>query len=108
MAFRLSIFVIIAIGLHSCDCKQLAEGYVFDKDTKLPLEKVYVHKNTKEYGEETSKNGYFGLSGISGGLCKCPPMKIILSKEGYETISVEVENRTSVFDEDTIYLKKKK
>jgi hypothetical protein len=90
-------------ALASCDCMQDVTGTVYDKETKQPLDSVYAHKGTKNYGEYTDKQGEFKLNAISGGLCGCPPMLVIVSKEGYEQQTVEIKNANHA----NIYLIKK-
>lgn len=97
------LILIIGITTIACDCHQNVSGKVLDSATKKPLDSVYVHKITKDYGEYTSENGIFELSAVSGGLFGCPPMKIILQKEGYEQIEEEIDNS----ENKTILLTKK-
>jgi hypothetical protein len=98
------IILIIGISTVACDCHQNVSGKVLDSNTKKPLDSVYVHKITKDYGEYTSENGMFELSATSGGLFGCPPMKIILNKKGYEQKVEEIENSGN----KTILLTKKR
>ena len=97
------IILIIGISTVACDCHQNVSGKVLDSNTKKPLDSVYVHKITKDYGEYTSEKGIFELSATSGGLFGCPPMKIILNKKGYEQKAEEIENSGNKI----IYLTKK-
>lgn len=87
----------------SCDCLQNVTGTVIDADTNQPIQGVQVHKQNKEYNkDETDEEGKFAIESISGGLFGCPPMTIIVSKEGYETKTVEIDNA----EDDTIKLKR--
>ncbi len=91
--------------LTSCgDCNQNVSGTVLDKDTKAPIDSVYVHKDNKDYGEYTTDKGDFEISAISGGVFGCPLMTVVLNKDGYETTAVTIDNAAS----KTIYLTKKK
>ena len=91
-------------ALTSCDCLQNVTGTVLDKETKQPLDSVYAHKDTKDYGKYTDKKGEFKLDAISGGLCGCPSMSVVLSKDGYDSTTIKIKNARH----ETIYLTKKK
>tara|TARA_R110002049_G_scaffold286226_1_gene467890 strand:+ start:4580 stop:4903 length:324 start_codon:yes stop_codon:yes gene_type:complete len=94
--------LIFGITLVSCDCHQNVSGKVLDSQTKEPIDSVYVHKINKDYGKFTSENGAFELDATSGGLFGCPPMKIVLNKNGYEQKVEEIENS----ENKTIFLTK--
>ncbi len=84
-----------------CDCRQSVSGAVVDKQTNHPLDSAAVFKLNKPYDEAVSDtSGFFEVSSISGGLLGCPPMTIIVSKAGYQTDTIEIENGGS----DTIRL----
>ncbi|WP_417352824.1 carboxypeptidase-like regulatory domain-containing protein [Flavobacterium alkalisoli] len=88
----------------SCDCYQVAEGIVIDKETKKPLKNVVVYNKNKPYNKkQTDSLGKFELSGISGGMFGCPPMKVIIEKAGYTSGEVEISSG----EEKTIELEKK-
>ena len=97
------ILLIIGVTIISCDCHQNVSGKVLDSDSKKPLDSVYVHKISREYGKYTSENGTFELDATSGGLFGCPPMKIVLNKKGYEQKEEEIENSGN----KTIFLTKR-
>ena len=83
IAFILFSYLII----QSCDCIQNVYGTVVDKDTGEPLSNVAVQKIGNDNDNSiTNENGEFAISSISGGIFRCPPMKIIIKKEGYEMI----------------------
>jgi|21_taG_2_1085346.scaffolds.fasta_scaffold34811_2 hypothetical protein len=97
------LLLILGIILIACDCHQNVSGKVLDSDSKTPLDSVYVHKISRDYGKYTTENGTFELDATSGGLFGCPPMKIILNKKGYKQKVEEIENSGN----KTIYLTKK-
>ena len=79
--------------LTSCDCRQIVTGTIVDKATKEPIDSAYIYKeNRKNDNSFSDKKGNFSVNGISGGLFGCPPMTVVISKEGYETQIVEIEN----------------
>ena len=90
--FRHLLLASTVSSLSSCDCLQNVSGTILDKDTKQPIDSVYVHKDTKSYGEYSDKDGEFKLEAISGGLWDCPDMTVILSKEGYVQKKVKIGN----------------
>lgn len=88
--------------LSSCDCLQNVTGTVIDAETNQPIQGAQVHKQQREYDkDETDENGKFAIESISGGLFDCPPMTIVVSKDGYETKTVEIDNA----EDKTIKLK---
>ena len=52
--------------------------------------------------DETDEKGNFKIESISGGF-RCPPMTVIVTKEGYETLTVKISNG----NDKTIRLKRK-
>lgn len=95
--------LVILTTFVSCgDCLQNASGTVIDEQTNLPIQGVQIQKeNNVSIKEETDVNGCFSVTGISGGLFDCPPMTIIITKDGYDTIEIKIENASH----DTIKLK---
>jgi hypothetical protein len=89
--------------MSSCDCLQNVTGTIVDKDTKQPLDSVYIKKTGYDYGDFTDNKGNFKLKYISG-WCGCPPMKVTAVKDGYETTTSKIKNGGS----KTIFLKRKK
>jgi hypothetical protein len=72
---------------------QNVSGTVLDEQTKQPIDSVYIQEeNNYDYHSFTDQKGNFELSGISGGLFRCPPMKVVISKSGFETVSLKIEN----------------
>lgn len=99
LAFLLGLSI-----LNSCgDCYQEINGVIVDKDTNMPIDSVFIQDNKKEFNNVYSdKEGLFELHGVSGGLFKCPPMTVKISKIGYDTISLDIESSVR----DTIKLRK--
>jgi len=96
----LTIFTTCLLG---CDCVQTARAKVLDAKTKQSIDKVKVFKKTRpEQATLTNLNGTFELRSISGGLRGCPPMTVVLSKNGYQTKNVDVTSDSSTI----IYLDK--
>jgi|SRR6185437_11235703 len=96
----LTFFVAIA---HGCDCAQIARARVLDAANKQPIDSVEVYKKSRtEQNTFTNYNGNFELHSISGGLTGCPPMTVVLTKEGYQTKTVDVSSDASTI----IYLDK--
>jgi hypothetical protein len=91
------IFTIIIVALFSsCDCMQTATGILIDKKTKLPIEQAKVTNVNKTWlTMETDSSGRFQLSSVSGGLCGCPPMKILIEKEGYKDKEISIRREWS-------------
>ena len=89
--------------LTSCDCLQNVAGTVIDAQTDQPIQDAHVQKENKENDQaDTDENGNFEIRSISGGLLGCPPMTVIVSKKGYETLTVEIKNG----GDETIKLKR--
>lgn len=91
------LLMLIMLGmtaLFACgDCMQIVYGTVLDEKTKQPIDSVYIQQeNNYNYNSCTDKKGNFELSGISGGLFRCPPMKVVISKTGYETVSLKIKH----------------
>ena len=91
------ILLLTIIGmttLFSCgDCLQKVSGTVLDEQSKQPIDSVYIQEeNNYDYNSFTDQKGNFELSRISGGLFRCPPMKVVISKSGFETVSLKIEN----------------
>jgi hypothetical protein len=90
----LLLTIIGMITILSCgDCLQKISGTVLDEQTKQPIDSVYIQEENKyDYNCFTDPKGNFKLSRISGGLFRCPTMKVVISKTGYETFSLKIEN----------------
>jgi len=84
---NLIVIIIISLFIQSCDCMQHVSGTIIDAKTKQPITEVTVNKKGNDNDNATTNGkGEFEISSISGGLFRCPPMKIIIKKEGYETL----------------------
>ncbi len=85
--------VILLMVLTSCDCSQTVTGTVIDANTDHLISGAQVHKESKAYDQiKTNEEGDFEINSISGGLLDCPPMKVVISKEGYEPQTVKIDN----------------
>ena len=84
--------IFLLLILSSCDCMQSASGIIIDTKTNKPIENAEIKKIGNDYSEKSDENGFFEIRRISGGLFKCPDMKIIVSKENYITDTIEVKN----------------
>jgi hypothetical protein len=89
---RIILIIICGLILISCDCRQHIHGKIIDNNTQLPIDSAFIQKeNRTEQYSFTDKEGNFELTSISGGFYNCPPMKVIIAKEGYDTIRKEIE-----------------
>jgi hypothetical protein len=69
------------------------KGTITDELTNQPIQGVHVQKENKDVDQAYSnENGNFEITSISGGLFGCPPMTVVVSKEGYKTQTLEIEN----------------
>lgn len=79
--------------LSGGDCMQIVSGTVLHEETKQAIDRVYVQeKNNHYYQSFTDPKGNFELSRISGGLFRCPPMKVVISKQGFETVMLKIKH----------------
>ena len=85
---RIGLITFLATSLlfSSCDCMQFVVGTVIDDETKEPIPGVRVYKLGTENFDTTDEQGEFEIRSISGGLFRCPTMKIVVEKEGYESV----------------------
>ena len=75
----------------SCDCYQVVSGVVIDSVTQQPIEGIVVRNKNKVHNNVvTDSTGVFELSSISGGLCGCPPMEIVINGKGYEPLETKI------------------
>lgn len=94
------LFIILFIT--SCDCYQITEGFVLDKDTNKPIIGATLYIKNKEWNKVlTDSVGHFELSNISGGFT-CPPMNIVVECKEYKTYKAEIPSGR----ERVIYLEK--
>jgi hypothetical protein len=93
------ILFIMLINFIACDCIRTARGIVIDEKTKQPIEGVLVQNDNRSI--KTMKDGRFDVSKISGGLFRCPDIKVTFSKSDYQTLE------TINPEKDTVLLMKK-
>ena len=83
--------LILLIFLSSCDCLQVVRGTVVDAETGRPLSGVFVRKENRAYDQaETTEEGTFEISSISGGLFGCPAMTVKLEAPGYASQKLKI------------------
>ncbi|MFV0535758.1 MAG: carboxypeptidase-like regulatory domain-containing protein [Dysgonomonas sp.] len=88
--------------ITSCDCYQMIDGIVIDKETNKPIVGAILYVKNKEQNKAlTDSIGYFQFFNISGGFT-CPPMNIIVEYAGYKIYKSEM----SLGKEKVIYLEK--
>jgi len=79
--------------LTSCDCVQNVTGTVIDEQTDHSIQDAHVQIENKKYDQAyTDEDGKFEIRSISSGLFGCPPLSIIVNKEGYVSKKVEIDN----------------
>lgn len=97
-----SILYIIFI-MTSCDCYQIIEGLIIDKDTNQPIVGATLYVKNKESNKVlTDSVGHFELSNISGGFT-CPPMNVIVECADYKIYKAKISSGR----EKVIYLERK-
>lgn len=84
--------------LNSCDALQIVSGTVYDNTTKQAIDSAFVKKKGSETSTYTNRNGYFKIEDVG-----LSPTTVVISKAGYDTVIVEIENGKS----KNIYLEKK-
>lgn len=97
---------ILTILVSSCDSGQEISGTVLDKETKQPIDSIYVQN--LDIGEEqtlTDSNGNFNLVSHESSLGSYRYMTVDLEnyQKGYEKTRVDIKNG----GHDTIYFVKK-
>lgn len=93
--------------LSSCDCYRTVSATVIDLDTKAPLQQVEVRERQddgtyEEFSFTTDRAGLFEFSDISGGLRKCPNVRLHFAKEGYVPLDRTFPSATAG---DTVFMK---
>jgi hypothetical protein len=87
------ILLLISLNFFiSCDCIQNVSGIILDAETNKPIDKVVIKKLGDNNVYNSDENGFFEIRKISGGLFKCPDMKIVITKEKYKTDTIEIKN----------------
>lgn len=99
-----TVFFIVFSLLYSCDCHQNISGIILSKETNLPIEKATIQTLNRDYKVFSSEKGEFRISAVSGGFFKCPPMEIVVSKDGFFSDTLSIENSK----QKKVYLKQKK
>lgn len=85
--------ILCSICITSCgDCYQHISGRILDKNTKKPIDSVYISNVGNGYGEYSDSTGKFEITATSGGLFGCPAMKVAFNKDGYNLLSEEIDN----------------
>lgn len=75
----------------SCDCVQNVSGIITDMETGEPIANAKVYKKSKTHDESvTDSLGKFSIRSISGGV-GCPPMDIVIEKEGYDKLEASID-----------------
>ncbi len=83
---KFSSFYILLVLLTACDCLQLAEGIVVHSETGKPVQNAKILNKAKpQQFEYTDSKGVFRLTSVSGGLFRCPPMHVEISKDSFIT-----------------------
>lgn len=78
----------------SCDCYRMATGTVVNKSTGDPVELALITPIKKEYFQiYTDSAGTFKVTDISGGLFRCPAMKLRIEKEGFEPQNIRLRGK---------------
>ena len=99
----LSTLLFGLIFLNSCDCFQIVNGTIIDRNSKEPISGISVYKkNDPQYATLTDEGGGFEITDISGGLFGCPPMTIVVKHVDYETQIIEIPSGRNL----TIEIKK--
>ena len=83
---------------------QQAQGYVYDQDTKKPINEVCIYQVDHTYEDFSDSSGHFEVNRISGGFFGCPILKMMFKKKGYDSLYVEGDNTHN----QIVYLKKSK
>ena len=87
----ISFYILGLLILTSCDCYQVVEGTVVDRETKQPLKDVKVFNKKKNWSKiKTDSLGHFELSNVSGGF-RCPSMEIVIEHSEYETEETKID-----------------
>jgi len=80
---RVSVLVFIVVAFISCDCLRHVQGVVIDFETRLPIDKVMVKENGRDWAIHTDSLGNFEFTSMTGGLFGCPKISLSFEKEGY-------------------------
>lgn len=106
---QLLILILVILVFISCDCLQQAKGIVLDRETKRPIEDVFIYKYKNDNSNSplklsyTNEDGQFEYHSISGGFRHCPDLTLSFKKRGYKISEITF---ASVSVNDTILLEK--
>jgi hypothetical protein len=94
----------------ACDCYRVVSASVLDAENGKPVAGVSIrerHDNGtyEDHQDLTDAQGLFEFSDISGGIRRCPPVQLHLSREGYVPIDREFGAGTH---RDTVLLKRER
>lgn len=79
----------LTLFLTSCEGYRTADGVVIDKNTRLPLDSVFVNVTTGNASIYTDSTGMFSLSNQMGGcVFGCKDIMVEFSKDGYQKITL--------------------
>ena len=107
------ILIILALSfITSCDCNQITEGVILDKETKRPVANVVFSKDViadtahnYDPWEYSDSAGHFEYRHISGGIPGCPDVHLSFIKPGYKTLKLTFSSSSL---NNTVYLEKTK
>lgn len=95
------IALIITSSFSACEGYTMANGVVYDAETKLPLDSVCCKRIQDSHVEYTNTKGVYDMRSVFGGcLPDCPGLDVQFSKSGY--VAQEYRN----FNGKDIYLKR--
>jgi len=80
---KISILIFTFAVLNSCDCLQHVQGVVIDSETRLPIDKVMIKENSRDWVIHTDSLGNFEFTSVTGGLFGCPKISLSFEKEWY-------------------------
>lgn len=101
---KLLLIISVFFLFISCDCNQVVKGFVYDKESNIPIEGALVYKEGRcEMTEVTDSIGHFTISNIAGGFQSCPPMTIIIKHDDYKILKLTIPSG----EERSVYLEKR-
>ena len=88
------LLVMLLFTFASCDCTRYTNAYVADYETKQAVKGAQVYSYAALDGEirderirYTDSSGWFETAFSLKGVAKCGSLKIVISKDGYQTMS---------------------
>lgn len=104
MLLRIFMISSIVLLLSRCDCSRRASGVVCDRATHLPLTSVTI-KDAAGFHPgaitESDATGSYEYGDISGGLFRCPPLRLAFMHQDYQTYQLKTANCGV---QDTVFL----